>query len=358
MKQPLIIPIILSGGAGSRLWPLSRAARPKQFLKFGSEHTLFQDAVLRCKSSIFDPRPIVVSGESQRFLVAEDLLEIGSVADIVLEPMRRDSCAAIAAGCLVALKRSPDAMVLVLSADHIISEQHEFDSAVAAASIDAAAGFLTTFGVKPHSPATGFGYIKPGNLLRSDGAFEIEKFVEKPNLETAARYVSEGYFWNSGNFLFRAASFIADLKRYAPQVFCAMELATRKAQTDVDFIRLDSEEFARSPQISVDYAVMEKTDHAAVFPVHYSWNDIGSWDAVFDNLAKDAFGNAIAGEGYILGGSNNLIKSQARFTALVGVDDLIVVTVDDAVLVTKRGKAEMLKSLIATLKTRNPKLSE
>jgi mannose-1-phosphate guanylyltransferase / mannose-6-phosphate isomerase len=358
MKQPLIIPIILSGGAGSRLWPLSRAARPKQFLKFGSEHTLFQDTVLRCKSSIFDPRPIVVSGESQRFLVAEDLLEIGSVADIVLEPMRRDSCAAIAAGCLVALKRSPDAMVLVLSADHIISEQHEFDAAVASASIDAAAGFLTTFGVKPHSPATGFGYIKPGNQLRSDGAFEIEKFVEKPNLETAVLYLSEGYYWNSGNFLFRAARFIEELKRHAPLVFSAMELATQMAQTDVDFIRLDSEEFARSPQISVDYAVMEKTERAAVFPVHYNWNDIGSWDAVFDNLAKDGFGNAIAGEGYVLGGSNNLIKSQARFTALVGVDDLIVVTVDDAVLVTKRGKAEMLKTLVATLKTRNPKLSE
>jgi mannose-1-phosphate guanylyltransferase / mannose-6-phosphate isomerase len=358
MKQPLIIPIILSGGAGSRLWPLSRAARPKQFLKFGSEHTLFQNTVLRCKSAIFDRRPIVVSGESQRFLVAEDLLEIGLAADIVLEPMRRDSCAAIAAGCLVALRRSPDAMVLVLSADHIISEQHEFDDAVASASIDAAAGFLTTFGVKPHSPATGFGYIKPGEQLRSGGAFKIEKFVEKPNLETANEYVRDGYFWNSGNFLFRAASFIEELKRYAPLVFSAMELAIEKAQSDVDFIRLNSEEFARSPQISVDYAVMEKTERAAVFPVQYSWNDIGSWDAVFDTLTKDAFANAIAGEGFVLDGNNNMVHSLKRFTALVGVDDLIVVTVDDAVLVTKRGKAEMLKTLIGTLKTRNPKLSE
>jgi mannose-1-phosphate guanylyltransferase/mannose-6-phosphate isomerase len=358
MKQPLIIPIILSGGAGSRLWPLSRAARPKQFLKFGSEYTLFQNTVLRCKGAIFDPRPIVVSGESQRFLVAEDLLEIGSAADIVLEPMRRDSCAAIAAGCLVALKRSPDAMVLVLSADHIISDQHEFDAAVAAASIDAAAGFLTTFGVRPYAPATGFGYIKLGKQLRGDGAFEIEKFVEKPDLETAAKYVSEGYLWNSGNFLFRAVSFIEELKRYAPLVFSAMELALEKAQRDSDFIRLDETEFARSQQISVDYAVLEKTERAAVFPVHYNWNDIGSWDAVFDTLTKDASGNAIAGEGYVLGGSNNLVESHARFTALVGVDDLIVVTVDDAVLVTKRGKAEMLKALIATLKTRNPKLSE
>jgi mannose-1-phosphate guanylyltransferase / mannose-6-phosphate isomerase len=358
MKQPLIIPIILSGGAGSRLWPLSRAARPKQFLKFGSEHTLFQNTVLRCKSAIFDSRPIVVAGESQRFLVAEDLLEIGLVADIVLEPMRRDSCAAIAAGCLVALKRSPDAMVLVLAADHIISEQPEFDAAVAAANIDAAAGFLTTFGVKPHSPATGFGYIKPGEQLRSGGAFKIEKFVEKPGLETANKYVRDGYFWNSGNFLFRAATFVEELQRFAPLVLSAMELAFQKAQTDLDFIRLDQAEFARSPQISVDYAVMEKTEHAAVFPVHYNWNDIGSWDAVFDASAKDAFGNAIVGEGFVLDGNNNMVHSLKRFTAIVGVDDLIVVTVDDAVLVTKRGKAEMLKTLIGTLKAQNPKLSE
>lgn len=358
MKRPLIIPVILCGGAGSRLWPLSRAARPKQFLKFGSENTLFQNTALRCKGPIFDPRPIVVSGESQRFLVAEDLLEIGLVADIVLEPMRRDSCAAIAAGCLVALKRSPDALVLVLSADHIISEQHEFDAAVAAATIDATAGFLTTFGITPASPATGFGYIKPGKLLRDGGAFKIEKFVEKPNLETAVEYVRDGYFWNSGNFLFRAATFIEELLRHAPLVLSAMELALQKAQTDADFIRMDEAEFARSPQVSVDYAVMEKTERAAVFPVQYIWNDIGSWDAVYDTLAKDDFGNAISGEGFVLDGNNNLINSPARFTALVGVDDLIVVTVDDAVLVTKRGKADMLKTLIGSLKSRNSKLSD
>jgi mannose-1-phosphate guanylyltransferase / mannose-6-phosphate isomerase len=358
MKPPLIIPVILSGGAGSRLWPLSRAARPKQFLKFGSEHTLFQNTVLRCNGSIFDPRPIVVSGESQRFLVAEDLREIGASADIVLEPMRRDSCAAIAAGCLVALKRSPDALVLVLAADHIISEQHEFDAAVAAASIDAAAGFLTTFGVTPTHPATGFGYIKPGNQLRDGGAYKIDKFVEKPSLEIAQQYVRDGYFWNSGNFLFRAANFIDELRKLAPLILSAMELALDKAKTDMDFIRLNETEFSRSPQISVDYAVMEKTNHAAIFPVQYHWNDIGSWDAVYEGLAKDEFGNAIDGDGYVLGGSNNLIDTQARFTAVVGVDDLIVVTVDDAVLVTKRGKSEMLKTLITHLKAQKSKLSE
>ncbi len=358
MKQSLIIPIILSGGAGSRLWPLSRAARPKQFLKFGSEHTLFQNTVLRCNGPIFDPRPIVVSGESQRFLVAEDLRDIGVEADIVLEPMRRDSCAAIAAGCLMALRRSPDAMVLVLAADHIISEQHEFDAAVAAASIDASAGLLTSFGVEPTCPETGFGYIKLGDQLRVNGAYKIERFVEKPDLETAVQYVRDGYLWNSGNFLFRAASFIAELKRYAPLILSAMESAFEKAQIDTDFVRLDEVEFARSPQISVDFAVMEKTERAAVFPVQYRWNDIGSWDAVYDTLAKDHSGNAIAGDGYVLNGNNNLINAHGRFTALVGVDDLIVITVDDAVLVTKRGKADMLKTLIEDLKLRQSKPAE
>ncbi len=358
MKQPLIIPVVLSGGAGSRLWPLSRGARPKQFLKFGSERTLFQNTVLRCKGDIFDPRPIVVSGESQRFLVAEDLLEIGLQADIVLEPMRRDSCAAIAAGCLVALKRSSDALVLVLSADHIISEQEKFDAAVAEASIDAQAGFLTTFGIAPATPATGFGYIKPGKQLREGGAFKIAQFVEKPNLETAVEYVRDGYYWNSGNFLFRAATFVEELRKFAPLILSAMEQALQKGRIDADFIRLDEEEFAKSPQTSVDYGVMEKTEHAAVFPVQYSWNDIGSWDAVYDTLSKDEFGNALVGESFVLDGSNNLVNAPGRFTALVGVDDLFVVTVDDAVLVTRRGKAEMLKTLIASLKARSSKLAD
>jgi mannose-1-phosphate guanylyltransferase/mannose-6-phosphate isomerase len=303
-------------------------------------------------------RTIVVSGESQRFLVAEDLREIGLAADIVLEPMRRDSCAAIAAGCLVALKRSPDALVLVLAADHIISEQTEFEAAVAAASIDANAGFLTTFGVSPSGPATGFGYIKPGMQLRQNGAFKVERFVEKPNLETAVEYLRAGYLWNSGNFLFRAATFIEELRSYAPLVLSAMQLAIENGQTDADFIRLNETEFARSPQTSVDYAVMEKTERAAVYPVEYNWNDIGSWDAVYDTLAKDEFGNAIAGQGLVLEGRNNLVDAPARFTALVGVDDLIVVTVDDAVLVTKRGKSEMLKTLLTDLKSRHSKLAE
>ena len=223
MKQEPIIPIILSGGAGVRLWPLSRAARPKQFLKLIGNHSLIQDTVLRCATEGFDRRPIVVSGESQRFLVAEDLREIAVSADIILEPMRRDSCAAITAGCLMALKRSRSAIVLVLAADHFITEQEKFVRAVLNAREDAETGYLTTFGVKPTSAATGFGYIKPGPLLREGGSHKIDKFVEKPNVERAAQYVRDGFLWNSGNFLFRASRFIEELELHAPAVLHAVD---------------------------------------------------------------------------------------------------------------------------------------
>ena len=358
MKSSPIIPIILSGGAGARLWPLSRAAKPKQFLRLGSEHSLFQNTLLRCASPIFDSRPIIVSGESQRFLVAEDLRDIGVEADIVLEPMRRDSCAAIAVGCLVALQRSSDAMVLVLAADHLISETDQFIAAVESASVVSARGFLTTFGIKPTSPATGFGYIKLGPALGENGTHKLERFVEKPNANTALEYVRDGYLWNSGNFLFRASAFIEELRKYAPLVLAACGIAVNNAKRDSDFLRLDSEGFGQSPQISVDYAVMEKTDRAVVFPVYYKWNDVGSWDAVYDISSKDEFGNAIDGHGFVKDGRNNLVNSRGLLTALVGVDDLLVVTVDDAVLVTKRGQAEKLKEFISDIKSRNKGLAE
>ncbi len=358
MKLSPIIPIILSGGAGARLWPLSRAAKPKQFLRFGSKYSLFQNTLLRCSSPIFDNRPIVVSGESQRFLVAEDLRNIGVAADIVLEPMRRDSCAAIAVGCLVALQRTPDAMVLILAADHLISETDQFIAAVEAASVTSAGGLLTTFGIKPTSPATGFGYIKPGPSVGQNGAYKIDQFVEKPSAESALQYVCDGYLWNSGNFLFRASVFIEELEKYAPLVLAASCIAVNKATRDSDFLRLDPEGFAQSPQTSVDYAVMEKTERAVVFPVYYKWNDVGSWDAVYDILAKDKLGNAVDGLGYVKDGRNNLVNTRGQLTALIGVDDLLVVTVEDAILVTKRGQAEKLKEFIADIKSRNIGLPE
>lgn len=353
MAEQLIIPVILSGGAGTRLWPLSRNAKPKQFLRFGSEHSLMQETVLRCSSNVFDKRPIIVSGESQRFLIAEDLREISVNADIILEPMRRDSCAAIAAGCLQALQRSPDAMVFILAADHKIPDVAAFSAAVENAKADAELGKLTTFGIKPTHAATGYGYIKPGAPLRDGGSCVLEKFVEKPDAVKAESYLKSGYLWNSGNFLFSAKVFLDELKKFAPLVLTSVQHSFLKARRETDFVWLETAGFSRSPQISVDYAVMEKTDRAAVFAVDYSWNDIGSWDAVHELLNPDANHNAVQGRGVVMQGQNNLVHSDGILTALIGVDDLVVVATADAILVTKRGHSENVKNLVGELKARN-----
>jgi mannose-1-phosphate guanylyltransferase/mannose-6-phosphate isomerase len=353
MAASPIIPVILSGGAGTRLWPLSRNARPKQFLKFASEHSLMQNTVLRCAGVEFDRRPIIVSGESQRFLIAEDVRDINVEADIILEPMRRDSCAAIVAGALQALRRSPDAIVLILAADHHIPDRAHFTKAVASARQDAEQGSLTTFGIKPTYAATGYGYIKPGPLLRKDGSAKLDEFVEKPDAATATKYLSEGYLWNSGNFLFSAKTLIAELKIHAPEILAAVQAAFDNARRETDFIWLDEDNFARAPQISFDFAVMEKTNKAAVYAVDYEWNDIGSWDAVHGLLTKDKQNNAIEGRAVVLAGENNLVYSADLVTALYGVDDLVVVTTKDSVLITKRGKTENLKTLVAELKAKN-----
>lgn len=350
MSAQPIIPIILSGGAGTRLWPLSNDAKPKQFLRFGSSFSLMQETVLRCSGALFDARPIIVSGESQRFLIAEDLREITREADIILEPMRRDSCAAIVAGCLQALKRSRDALVLVLAADHQISDAEAFVNAAAGARNIAEAGYLTSFGIKPKHAATGYGYIKPGVKLSTESCARIEKFVEKPDAPTAEKYMREGYLWNSGNFLFSAQIFIDELKNLAPDILAAVAASFDHARHDVDFVWLEAEAFARSPQISVDFAVMEKTDRAAVCVVEYDWNDIGSWDAVHAMLQQDDSANVIVGRGLILKGGNNLVHSSQHITALYGVDDLVVVVTDECLLVTKRGLTEKVKDIVAAVK--------
>jgi mannose-1-phosphate guanylyltransferase / mannose-6-phosphate isomerase len=349
-KHAPIIPIILSGGAGTRLWPLSRNAKPKQFLKFGSDHSLMQETVLRCSGEIFDDMPIIVSGESQRFLIAEDMQGINRKADIILEPMRRDSCAAIVAGCLKALQRSESAIVLILAADHKIPDHKQFAAAVASAREDAEAGYLTTFGIKPQSAATGYGYIKPGPEIRMGGSCKLDTFKEKPNAETAARYVAEGYLWNSGNFLFSAKTFIKEIAAHAPEILQAVQKSFDDAKHETDFIWLNKEAFAQSPAISVDYAVMEKTHHAAVFAVDYEWNDIGSWDAVYKLLRTEALENVTVGRGLALHGQNNFIHSTHGVTALYGVDDLVVISTKDAILVTKRGITEKVKDVVAALK--------
>jgi mannose-1-phosphate guanylyltransferase/mannose-6-phosphate isomerase len=344
----VIIPIILSGGSGTRLWPLSRASKPKQFLNFGTRNTLFQNTVLRCRSDIFDARPIVVGAEAHRFLIAEDLLEIGVSADILLEPAPRNSCAAIAAGCLAALSRCRDALVLVLAADHHIPDAAAFSSAAAAGTELAGQGMLVTFGIRPSRPSTAYGYIRPGAALGA--AMTVEAFVEKPSEAEAVHHIASGCLWNSGNFLFRADVFMDELERLQPEIGNSVRASFDGAARDLDFLRLAARAFAESPSISVDYAVMEKTDKSVVLPVDYEWSDVGSWSAVRDVLEQDAHGNAVIGEAAIIDGSNNLVHSAGILTTLVGIEDAVVVSTRDCVLVVSRERTEDVKGLVARLK--------
>lgn len=344
-----IIPVSLSGGSGTRLWPLSRESKPKQFLSFGGEYSLIQETALRCQSDLFDPKPILVCAESHRFLIAEDLRNINVSADILLEPARRNSCAAITAGCLSALARSPDAIVLVLAADHQIPDIAAFAEAVSMAVPDAKAGNLTTFGIKPTKPATGYGYILPGERIGDRGCFKVAKFVEKPDQDTAQKYLQNGYLWNSGNFLFKAQAFIDEVKLLQPDILEAVSLAHADAETDLDFLRLEKQAFERSPSISVDYAIMEQTKKAALFPVDYLWSDVGSWEAVWEVSNKNSDGNVIIGDAEIVRGHNNIVHSMDKLTTLVGVDDIAVVTTKDAVLVTSKSEAESVKELVINL---------
>lgn len=343
-----IIPIILSGGSGTRLWPLSRASKPKQFLNFGRRHSLFEETALRCQARALHPRPIVVASDAHRFLIAEDLSEIGIGADILLEPMARNSCAAVAAGCFQALARTPDAVVLVLAADHHIPDGGAFVDAVSRARATAEDGFLVTFGIEPDRPATGYGYIRRGETIGA--CARVAAFVEKPTAAQAQDYIEAGYLWNSGNFMFRADVFLDELKALQPRIHEHVESAFACGRRDLDFLRLGEADFAASPSISIDYAVMEKTDRAAVLPVGYAWSDVGSWDAVTQILEVGPDGNAVVGDAKFVDSRNNLVHSSGRLTTLIGVEDVVVVSTRDSILVTRKERAEEVKGLVQQLK--------
>ena len=342
-----IIPIILCGGSGTRLWPLSRPSKPKQFLSFGRKHSLFQETVNRCTGKGFADRAIVVGAEKVRFLIAEDLVGVDVHADILLEPSPRNSCAAIAAGCLQALKRNRNALVLVVAADHYIPEASAFREAVIKARADAMAGNLVTFGVTPTRPATGYGYIFTGEELIA--ARKVNRFVEKPSPVRASEFVDKGYLWNSGNFLFRAADCVAEIERLQPALARSVSRAFENAEADLDFIRLEREAFGAISSISFDHAVMEKTDRAAVLPVDYRWSDIGNWDAVGDMQKVDPDGNSVTGKAVMYDAINNVVHSANGLTTVVGINNTIVVSTRDCVLVADRSSAEDVKELVATL---------
>jgi mannose-1-phosphate guanylyltransferase/mannose-6-phosphate isomerase len=345
-------PVLLSGGSGTRLWPLSREAYPKQFLALAGERTMLQDTWQRVAGLAGDAAPIVVANEEHRFLAAEQLRQVGvEHAAIVLEPVGRNTAPAIAAAALQAAADGGDPLLLVLPSDHVVRNVPAFQDAVRAAMPAAADGALVTFGIVPESAETGFGYIQSeAGQPEAGGVRRVLRFVEKPDAATARQYLDAGdYYWNSGMFLFRASRYLAELERFRPDILAAVRAAFEAAQRDGDFIRLDKAAFAASPSDSIDYAVMEKTDGAMVLPVDIGWNDVGSWSALWDVSEQDADGNARHGD-VIAVDSHDSYAYARRLVALVGVRDLVVVETDDAVLVAHKDKVQQVKDVVARLK--------
>lgn len=351
----MLIPLILSGGSGTRLWPVSRKNLPKQFLSLTGDGTLFQQTVARTRLLPDVASPIVVASDDHRFLAAEQLLESGiENAAIILEPAARNTAPAIALGALRAVEQDPEAILLVLPADHLIGDTESFVEAVKRALPVAQAGWLTTFGIRPDRPETGFGYIRRAEGV-AEGAYRVERFVEKPPHSTAEAYVADGgYDWNSGMFLFKAARYLEELGLHAPNILDATRVAYARAHVDLDFVRIDAGDFAKVPDNSIDYAVMEKTSRAAVIPVSCEWSDIGSWSAMWLAGMRDAEGNLREGDTIAIDTRNSMLRSHDRhLLATVGVDDLIVVTTPDATLVAHRDAAQDVKRIVDQLKAAN-----
>ncbi|NPU12453.1 mannose-1-phosphate guanylyltransferase/mannose-6-phosphate isomerase [Bradyrhizobium sp. 83002] len=352
-----IIPLIMCGGAGTRLWPASREVRPKQFLPLFGARSTFQDTLMRVSDADLFARPIIITNAAYRFMVLEQLAEIGIEADVLLEPMRRDSGPAIAAGAAFAQSRDPDAVVLALAADHVVRDTAAFLVACRAGLAAAEAGRIVTFGVNPERAATEYGYISPGAPVSGE-VRAVAKFVEKPDQPTAERYIREGYLWNSGNFMFRASVLLDEYRRFDTASVQTVTDAVAKAGRDLSFIILDSDAFAAAKPISIDYAVMEKTERAAVAPVSCGWSDVGSWHAVWELSEKDGQGNAARGAAVFEDSRNCNVVTDKALVALEGVDDLVVVAAQDAVLVSRQRDANGLKRLVAKLKAVAPEVTE
>ncbi len=352
-----IVPLIMCGGAGTRLWPASRENRPKQFLPLFGRTSTFQETARRVGDPALFGRPIVVTNSQYRFQVAEQLAAIGSEADILLEPVRRDSGPAIAAGAVFARRRDGDVLVAALAADHVIDDAAAFAKVCAAAAPAAAAGRIVTFGVRPTRPATEYGYIRAGVALGAD-LFAVEQFVEKPDAATAQRYVAGGYLWNSGNFLFGAELLLDEYRRFEPDSAAAVTEAVEAAGRDLGFVTLAREAFARAVAKSIDYAVMERTSHAAVMPVSYGWSDVGSWQAVWELSKRDAMENAAQGPAFFVESSGCYAAADKQLVALYSVHDMVVVATADAVLVAPREHADALRHLVGKLKGVAPAVIE
>jgi len=345
-----IVPVILSGGSGTRLWPLSRKQHPKQYLPLASDNTMLQETILRLNGLDNLADPIIVCNADHRFLVAEQCQQINiKNPTILLEPVGRNTAPAIAAAALQSFKQTDGAVLLVLSADHVIQDVEVFHAAINIANSQAQKGKLATFGIVPTDANTGYGYIK-SSKENIDDVYKVEEFVEKPDLATAQSYLEQSnYLWNSGMFMFKADTLINELTTYSPDIVNSVTDATDNAKQDLDFIRLDKQAFESSPSDSIDYALMEKSSNVVVVPLDAKWNDIGAWSALHDIGTKDANNNVIKGDVITQDTTNTYINANHHMVVTIGVDSLIVVDTPDAAFITTKDKAQEVKSIVESL---------
>ncbi|HUR41656.1 MAG TPA: mannose-1-phosphate guanylyltransferase/mannose-6-phosphate isomerase [Verrucomicrobiae bacterium] len=350
-----LVPVLMAGGSGTRLWPLSREMYPKQLLKLTNERSLLQNTALRAQEIPGAQPPVVICGEQHRFLVAEQLRECGiEGATVILEPEGRNTAPAATVAALFAQdKYGPETQVFLMSADHAFTREAGFIKAVSAASMAAEGGRLMTFGIKPTRPETGYGYLKPGAPLKgAKSARAVAAFVEKPDAKKAARFIKAGYFWNGGIFLFRSDAFLAEVKRLEPAMLAACTDALGKGQRDKDFVRLDKASFTAARKESIDYAIMEKASDIALVPLDAGWDDVGTWSFLGNLPATDKHGNFTRGDVFLQDVEDSMIHAEGRLVAAVGIRDHIVVETRDAVLVTTRDRAQDVKKIVESLKAK------
>jgi mannose-1-phosphate guanylyltransferase/mannose-6-phosphate isomerase len=340
----------MCGGSGSRLWPLSRESFPKQFAPLIGNRSTFQETVLRVADPELFGRPLIVTNKRLRFMVERQLAEIDCKADLLLEPMARDSGPAIAAGAAMVARERPDDLVLVLAADHLVRDAPRFRATVAAGAEAARQGYIVTFGIEPTMPATGYGYIERGEVIAGSETCRVKRFVEKPDAATAQRYLAEGYLWNSGNFLFQASTLLAEYERFSPESLIAVHEALKRAETDLGAPVLDAEAFAKTHKKSIDYQVMEKTSKAAVIPGSFGWSDVGTWDALWDISDKNAAGNVTVGDVVTIDSHDVYASTDGPLVGVVGMSDAVIVATRDAVLVCDKNRSGEVKTLVDQLR--------